>query len=554
MEVRLRFILKPLAKPIVAIFQKTQAFSSKGIKIVSLYFLLATSCIFVMLVRYPYSHNLKLLAIIFLFLSAFWDEVEREFNRTKGYSDILVFTALFYYLCNETFLEKFLPLRYLIVTWILLMLGILILPSFSERGGFDYKSERNLLLFLFAVAGYTHKAFSEYLCYGFAALTIAIYLSLLHSFLIFKGISLKNMIRSIPRPHLKLPEIKLSSISTREKEHEEEYEEYEELPKYNYTVIVTGEDGSPLPNVKVEVIGSNQYVTKLTNASGKCEFSLFEGEYKIKIKPQGFVGVEEERYISADSGEVFRLSRPRDLNVLVMDAETNLPLPNAMVTLSLKGEHHRQGTDNIGIAYFTNLKAEDYRLRVEARGYQIFERKVNPIEGHISVRLKKFPEKISNILLSPCLIEFSRGLENVLLQVTRAYLEEGKNVVLASSPPATAFYERNLSRVRIINIPTKGEISEGLATIPISQLEYFDYVIESLNENSILIFEPFSKIILTKGFEEALGFLDKLINKAGDKLLLCLNLASVEEPEKMEIEKRFKSIFVIEKEKLSRKK
>jgi len=252
MKVRLSILLKPFVKPVVVILQKTRILSPKGIKVVSLYFLLVTLIIFILLVDYPYSQNFKILTIVFLLLSAFWDEVERELDRSSGYSDILVFTALFYYLWNETFLEKFIPLKYLIITWLSLIIGIIILPVFSKERftWFACKSERNLLIFFFAMAGYTHKAFSEYLCYGFITLSITIYLSLIHSFLISRGISLRNTIYSIPKP--RLPKIQLPSLPATKKEYHE-HEEYEELPKYRYTVIVTKEDGSPLPNIKVEI-------------------------------------------------------------------------------------------------------------------------------------------------------------------------------------------------------------------------------------------------------------------------------------------------------------
>lgn len=540
--VGLTIVLRPFVEPLILILKRINL-SIKILKIISAIILILTLLSFIILVEYPYSEKLKICCIVLLLLNSYWYEVQRGLTEVEGYSDILILTALLYYLWNEILIGRYINPIYLPLSWALSVVGITFSKKFGDYVIFDYKSERDFFLFIFSIAGYTHKSFGEYLCYGFMSLTFLIYLSLLYKFMRSKGINLKKIGSYIPRP--KIPDIRKR----------EETSEYIEIPKYRYTVVVTDENGAPVSNAKVAIVGSNQYVTKLTNINGKCEFSLFEGEYKINIRAKGFLEINEERFISADSGEIFKLSRPYRLNLLVIDENSNLPIPNATVTLNLKDESHRSGTDNIGVAFFSNLKGEKYKIRVDARGYEIWEGEINPKETNsISIRLRKFPEKISNIIQHPCLIEYSTGLENIILKICRAYLEEGKKVILASSPPSTAFYERNLSNVRLINLPSKGELSEDLTTIPLSNIDQFDYIIDSLDENSILIFEPFSKLMLTKGPEDSFKFLEKLLKKSGDKLLMCLNLGSVEEKERKKIESKFKDIFVVDKGKLNRRK
>ena len=365
---RIGSILKPLTYFMAFLLNKLKV-SMKFLLLLSYILALVAMGFFYLLVSSPYSMIFALALIFTIFINCFIDEVIGELAKLrKGgeykilrNTDVLIIFGAIYYLGSGPydFLEVYTNTQQNLFLGGAIVLGI-ILVNYSHRRasrgtGLDASSERMFLLGIFAAAGYFYNSFKGALFLVLVALCALLYLSVLRDVWKIRDFSLAIKYSPTVRP----PKLRAKQPN---------------VISYNFTAVATeAKTESPISSATVTLISkeTGKKEVRYTDASGRGNFSIPEGQYKILVGAGGFKTEEYDRYISIDSGEVFKLSRPSvDLSVIVNDAQVATPISRASVTLKIGEKEQVRKTDNLGVAYFDNLEPELCEIFVEAGGYE----------------------------------------------------------------------------------------------------------------------------------------------------------------------------------------
>ena len=363
---RIGSLIKPLTYSIAFVLHKFKV-SAAPLLLLSYFFALAAVLFFYLLMGTPYSKLFMLACVAFIFLDAFVDEIIGELAGLRKHEAI--------------------EHRIFRNTDVLVIFGAIYTHRRTARGiGLDASSERMFLLGIFAAAGY-YNYFREALFLALAALCALLYLSVLRDVWKIRGASfapLRHALVSIYYAARKYSQVSPPKLKVKQPS----------VSVCNFTAVVTeAKTEAPLTSATVTLIGkeTGKKEVRYTDASGRGDFSVAGGQYKITIEAKGFKKEEYERFISIDSGEVFKLSLPKvDLSVIVSDAQVATPLSGASVTLKLGEKELLRRTDNLGVAYFDILEPQLCEVFVEAEGYEKESGAVNlDKENIISLNLSK---------------------------------------------------------------------------------------------------------------------------------------------------------------------
>jgi hypothetical protein len=358
-----------------------------------------------------------------------------------------------------------------------IVLGIFLLDySGLKRGSKLFlasKSERLFLLALPLSIGFYFNFFEESFLVAIGALALLPYLVLVYRKIltIFKSIFSKayDGVRLIGRGILLFKKLSFK-------------EEYE-VPKYRFAAVVKNRKSEPVMNAEVILrdVETNKEIKKYTDASGKADFNMPQGQYKVIITSGGLKS-EYDRYISMDSGEVFTISKSySDLSVVISDKEKATPVPNAKVTLIYPETNvkiHRIA-DNLGIAYFDELEIESYDIRVEAKDYESWERRIDlKAENVVGVNLVKKKKIDFHSLPTPILVEYSslRSIERLVMKIVEDYLKSNRDVFLLLDD-VNAYVKKFGDRI-IVSKPPKE-----------TELKHLKPMFEKIPAGSMLIFD-----------------------------------------------------------------
>lgn len=157
------------------------------------------------------------------------------------------------------------------------------------------------------------------------------------------------------------------------------------------------------------------------------------------------------------------------------------------------------------------------------------------------------------------LVEYepSAKKETVMADVMNFMLEEGKDIVLVSTQPATAHYRERFSGVqgvRIINLPDQAAMPSK-DEIPMTNLEYFSEVFETLTKDHVFIFEPLSNLILNIGVGQAYRFISQTLNRLstmGVTFIVFMNREGHDKKDISNFENLFMNIAEIDGERLKK--
>jgi hypothetical protein len=576
MELRIRNIFRPVAHFFALICQKLN-FSSRAITAFFYFLILITAVLFLWLSASPYSGSILLLSIAFIFITGFFDEVKREFlilTRDAGgelildrYADLLIIASIIYYLNLGSYRSIYATQSQHLFLGAVLGLGVLFLNYYlrfmvkGERSpGFEVPAERLFLLSAFAVAGYTHESFEDFLLAGLLALALLIYGSMVYGLMqrrrdLFSAASVAKVLSPVARAYTRALQLLKTGLGilykatkkgpTRgevfvEAGKPEEAQEYAFVPEpgqgYNFTVVlVDSATEEPISNASVELMNleADKTISRYTDEAGKCVFTeVVEGQYVLSIKAQGFKEEQYERYISIDSGEVFRLSKPSlDLSVVVNDFENRSPISNAVVRLSLgKGRKIERLTDNLGVAYFDQLDFGFAELSVEAKGYVGREERLNlDAENVVSISLKR---KAFLKFEGPSLVEYDRQeeLEGAIKLVISEFIGREREVYMVST--GSILEACKGEQVRVVDFSS---------TMP----EDLESMLEEIPAGGALLFEAITELIHRVGLDEALSFMEKTVNyltKEGLNIVAFINRGAHGEKITAMFEKFFLSI------------
>lgn len=576
MEFRIRNIFRPVAHFFALIFQRLN-FSSRAITAFVYFLILITAALFLWLSASPYSRSILVLSIAFIFITGFFDEVKREFlilTRDAGgelildrYADLLIIASIIYYLNLGSYRSVYATQSQHLFLGAALGLGVLFLNYYlrfmvkGERSpGFEVPAERLFLLSAFAVAGYTHESFEDFLLAGLLALALLIYGSMVYGLMqrrrdLFSTASVAKVLSPVARAYARALQALKTGLGilykatkkgpTRGEASVEvgkpgEAQEYAFVPEpgqgYNFTVVlVDSATEEPISNAGVELMNleTDKTISRYTDEAGKCVFTeVVEGQYVLSIKAQGFKEEQYERYISIDSGEVFRLTKPSlDLSVVVNDFENRSPIPNAVVRLSLgDGRKIERLTDNLGVAYFDQLDFGFANLGVEAKGYVGREERINlDAENVVSISLKR---KAFLKFEGPSLVEYDRQeeLEGAIKLVISEFIGREREVYLVST--GSILEACKGERVRVVDFSS---------TMP----EDLESMLEEIPAGGALLFEAITELIHRVGLDEALSFMEKTVNyitKEGLNIVAFINRGAHGEKITAMFEKFFLSI------------
>lgn len=140
--------------------------------------------------------------------------------------------------------------------------------------------------------------------------------------------------------------------------------------EYEYKIVVTDQNGKPIPNVSVRLNADGAIDNIKTDASGVATISLRAGNYIVTVTaPEGYKeDLTEYIMTSVDNQLTVQLEKKatekKTYTVTVVD-ENGKAIAGAGVTVG--GEHYAK-TDKNGKASFT-LQADDYSVSVTAAGY-----------------------------------------------------------------------------------------------------------------------------------------------------------------------------------------
>lgn len=408
---RIGSLLKPLTHALAFVLHRLKV-SVAPLLLVSYLFALAAVAFFYLLMGTPYSKVFALASVTFIFLNAFVDEIIGELAKLrKGgeykilrNTDMLIIFGAIYYLGSGPydFLKVYVNTQQNLLLGGAIVLGIILVNythTKAARGaGLNSSSERMFLLGIFAAAGY-YNYFKGALFSALGTLCVLLYLSVLRDVWKVRGLSFALLERIAGSAYSSAVKV-LHSVYSAARKYSPEVRppklrvKQSSVSVYNFTAVVTeAKTEAPLSNATVTLIGkeTGKKEVRYTDASGRGDFSVAEGQYKIVVEAKGFKKEEYERFISIDSGEVFKLSRPSvDLSVVVSDAHVAAPIENASVTLKIKEKEHVRRTDNLGVAYFHSLEPQLCEVFVEAEGYEKETGSVNlEKENIISFNLTK---------------------------------------------------------------------------------------------------------------------------------------------------------------------
>lgn len=537
MQLRLRSFIIPLVRGVVLLLRRVGT-SPKTLNSFFYLTIIASSGVFLWLLSMPFSHTLLTASMVLIFASGFMEEVRREYqirdSEFSRYADLILYAGILYYLSQGSYLNFYVSQKGHLLLGGFLVLGMYTLEKALERGvrkgrspGLEVPSERLLFLTVFAITGYNHKAYEDFLLVGLILLTLVIYSSALYHILTHRGVSISRrkvraalsrffavylnaldrvkagvwvlyrVIRRIMRtqPQVRAP-VPGVTTATAEPAH-----------GYNFTVIVVDEEEQPVAEARVTVVNVEGSVceTGYTDPQGKCVFSnLPEGQYNLTIEAEGLPEEQFERYINMDSGEVFKL-RPLslDLSVVVSDSVERRPVVDALVTLETADGHvFERRTDNLGVAYFDRLPVGHARLKVEAEGYVTKTRRIDPAsENMVSLNLRRrqvfeIPE---SLLVEYREMEEAGEILNILLS---AFGEMGEKPYLVS----TGSILREFTVSKVEGLDFSSALPEDIET-----------ALGEMPSGGAMIFEAVTELIHRLGLDEALNFMGKLLTFARER-------------------------------------
>jgi hypothetical protein len=535
MHLRLRSLIAPAARIGVWLLRRFDA-SPRAVDASYYLSIILASGVFLWLASTPYSQTILAFSVALVFVSGLMEEVRRQYGLTdtepSRYADFILYGGVLYYLLNVTY-ENFYVTRNLhfflgaaLVGGVLLLNRVLEFAVKGERpAGLEMPGERMLFFTVFAVTGYNHRAYSDFLLAGLAALTAVLYMYSVFLYARYRGVSISTRrVKSFLARVVGIYQAGGEKIETAGRAvyrllqravpapPSGEALGHEAAPQaaahgYNYTVMVLDAGEQPVADALVTMasVDGAMRETRYTDAQGKCVFSnLREGQYSIAIEAEGLPGKAYERYINMDSGEVFRLETGlSDLSVVVNDGREMRPIPDALVTLeAADGRRLENRTDNLGVAYFDRLPGGKAVLNVEAEGYVGKTRRVDPaVENVVSLNLmrKQLVEIHGSLLVE--YMEHGEAEEAVRMVIEAFREGAGKTCLVSASDVLDKCGVQGIMLV---------DFSSSLP-------EDIEVVLAELPRGGALLFEAVTDLVHRLGLEEALRFTAKLLRYARER-------------------------------------
>jgi hypothetical protein len=147
--------------------------------------------------------------------------------------------------------------------------------------------------------------------------------------------------------------------------------------------------------------------------------------------------------------------------------------------------------------------------------------------------------------------------EEALIYLVDFLLSKGKEVVLVSTQPSISRYKdrfTGVQSIRVINLPDQAAVTVG-DEIPMTNLEYFSEIFETLKKDNVFVFEPLSNIILHLGVDLAYKFASQAQNRLstlGATFIVFLNREGHDKKDISNFENIFINIASIEDSKLKK--
>jgi hypothetical protein len=536
---------------------------------------------FFLLVDTPSSNLLQNLAILCLLGNGLATETVREFAERHNviselervefffdkYTDFFIILGVTFFVASERYYGPpglMVPGPAAAFIMAAIIAGGAILQDLLEaEDGNRIRGERMYILGIFALGAkvlpsWTFDPFQDYLFSGMLLMSVITLSSIGgHFFHIKRPERLPEYSPTIPRPSIpRLPfkdglkrimrlvdTVGSAATASRRRPPADETETYtpppreeeppepdEDLPRHNFTAVVTDksqDEGIPDAEVSLMDKETGRGDTAFTDPEGRITFKdVAEGQYVITASAEGYDGKDFDRYISSDSGGIMALTRSaQDLSIIVNDEAKMRPVAEAVVTLKSKktGSAFMRRTDNLGVAYFEGLEAAAYFMEVEATGYEMAKDGVDLEKENVaSVALKPkespFDRPDIGILGEAALIEYTSkdSVEDVLEDIIKDYRSEERDVCLVTSPSKIKVYANRMEGVGLVVLPTEGEgpgPDQVVIEIPMTHLEYFKEVFEGMPPRSVFIFEPLSNLILNIGVDDAYHFCSNTLDQ-----------------------------------------
>ncbi|NOZ77486.1 MAG: DUF3795 domain-containing protein [Euryarchaeota archaeon] len=161
---------------------------------------------------------------------------------------------------------------------------------------------------------------------------------------------------------------------------------------------------------------------------------------------------------------------------------------------------------------------------------------------------------ISGFMGSSALIRYTpkEKLETGVIEIILRYINEDKNVVLASTNPRTTFYLKKLKKlmdvggIKIVNMVREGKEEAGnedVLDIPLANLNRLLAFLYGVPRGTVFIFEPLSQLILNSGKQRAFEYIvtvSDALSRRGIDFIAFMN----REAHKYSVEAAFEGLFI----------
>jgi len=136
----------------------------------------------------------------------------------------------------------------------------------------------------------------------------------------------------------------------------------------------------------------------------------------------------------------------------------------------------------------------------------------------------------------------------VLEYITRVAIDEKRNAALVLTPPLTQQFKELLKEkpeytgLKIVNL-TGENVSPTKEEIPMTQLEYFSDLFDTLGTGDVIIFEPVSNLMLNTGTAQTYKFVSSTIEKLAQRSVTFIAFINKAGHERRDIS-NFENLFM----------
>lgn len=184
--------------------------------------------------------------------------------------------------------------------------------------------------------------------------------------------------------------------------------------KYNKVSVEVSNEGEPVENAEVSIVrlhfGTNQGAESVqTDENGIVNFAeIGDGTYQIVVNSDKYNEYKKEVFIYGNTTINVELEKKEQLDIRIQENGENIS--NALIEIITSNSRQKHYTNSDGIAYFTNMKMDEYIVKITKKHYITKEEYINyskPQEIIFEIERNKDSKDELILYPNPCHGEFT---------------------------------------------------------------------------------------------------------------------------------------------------